>query len=53
MQPQTLEQLTTIAAPVILDNLPERIRLAFINRSTEIDFPVEAGTLDGFGWIFG
>jgi hypothetical protein len=23
------------------------------NRSIEIDFPVEAGTLDGFDWIFG
>jgi hypothetical protein len=53
MQSKTLEQLTPTAAQAILENLPERIRLAFINRSTEIDFPVEAGTLDGFGWIFG
>jgi hypothetical protein len=53
MQSKILEQLTPTAAQAILENLPERIRLAFINRSIEIDFPVEAGTLDGFGWIFG
>jgi hypothetical protein len=53
MQSKILEQLTSTAAQAILENLPERIRLAFINRSTEIDFPVEAGTLDGSGWIFG
>jgi hypothetical protein len=42
MQSKTLEQLTPTAAQAILENLPERIRLAFISRSTEIDFPVEA-----------
>jgi hypothetical protein len=42
MQSKTLEQLTPTAAQAILENLPERIRLAFINRSIEIDFPVEA-----------
>jgi hypothetical protein len=49
MQSKTLEQLTPTEAQAILENLPERIRLAFIdrgaspveNRSTEIDFPVE------------
>jgi hypothetical protein len=34
--------LTPTATQVILENLLERIRLAFMNRSTEIDFPVEA-----------
>jgi hypothetical protein len=42
MQSKTLEQLTPSAAQAILENLPERIRIAFIDRSTEIDFPVEA-----------
>ena len=51
MQSKILEELTPTAAQAILEHLPERIRLAFINRSTEIDFPVAAGTLDGFGWI--
>jgi hypothetical protein len=42
MQSKTLEQLTPTAAQAILENLPERIRVAFINRSIEIDFPVES-----------
>jgi hypothetical protein len=42
MQSKTLEQLTPVAAQTILDNLPERIRAAFIDRATEINFPVEA-----------
>jgi hypothetical protein len=41
MQSKTLEQLTPSAAQAILENLPERIRIAFIDRSTEINFPVE------------
>jgi hypothetical protein len=54
MQSKTLEQLTPTAAQVILANLPERIRQAFIDRAAEIDYPVEAtiemalfGYLDG------
>jgi hypothetical protein len=42
MQSKTLEQLTPAAAQTILDNLPERIRAAFIDRAAEINFPVEA-----------
>jgi hypothetical protein len=50
MQSKTLEQLTPAAAQTILENLPERIRAAFIDsakprlrqRAAEIDFPVEA-----------
>jgi hypothetical protein len=42
MQSKTLEQLTPAAAQTILANLPERIRAAFIARSAEINFPVEA-----------
>jgi hypothetical protein len=42
MQSKTLEQLTPAAAQTILENLPERIRTAFIDRAAEIDFPVEA-----------
>jgi hypothetical protein len=47
MQSKTLEQLTPTAAQAILANLPERIRQAFIDRSTEIDFPVDVNQLDG------
>jgi hypothetical protein len=42
MQSTTLEQLTPTAAQTILENLPERIRAAFIDRATEINYPVEA-----------
>ena len=42
MHSTTLEQLTPTAAQAILENLPERIRLAFIDRASEIDYPVEA-----------
>lgn len=42
MQFQKLEQLTPTAAQAILENLPKRIRVAFINRSIEINLPVEA-----------
>ena len=42
MQSTTLEQLTPSAAQAILENLPERIRLAFIDRASEINHPVEA-----------
>jgi hypothetical protein len=42
MQSTTLEQLTPTAAQTILENLPERIRAAFIDRASEINYPVEA-----------
>jgi hypothetical protein len=42
MQSKTLEQLTPAAAHRILENLPERIRAAFIDRAAEIDYPIEA-----------
>jgi hypothetical protein len=42
MQSKTLEQLTPSAAQAILANLPERIRMAYIDRAAEINYPVEA-----------
>jgi hypothetical protein len=42
MQSTTFEQLTPAAAQNILDQLPERIRLALVNRAAEIEYPVEA-----------
>jgi hypothetical protein len=42
MQSTTLEQLTPTAAQAILEHLPERIRLAFIERASEINYPIEA-----------
>ena len=42
MQSLQFEQLSPTAVQVILDQLPERIRQAFIDRAIEIDYPVEA-----------
>ncbi|PZV08382.1 MAG: hypothetical protein DCF22_20350 [Leptolyngbya sp.] len=42
MQSIQFEQLSPVAVQVILDQLPERIRQAFIDRVSEIDYPVEA-----------
>jgi hypothetical protein len=42
MQSKTFEQLDSTAAQTILANLPERIRTAFIDRATEINYPIEA-----------
>jgi hypothetical protein len=42
MQSKTLDQLTPAAAQVILENLPDRIKTAFIDRAAEINYPVEA-----------
>jgi hypothetical protein len=42
MQSKTLDQLTPAAAQVILENLPDRIKAAFIDRAAEINYPVEA-----------
>jgi hypothetical protein len=42
MQSKTLDQLTPAAAQAILENLPDRIKAAFIDRAAEINYPVEA-----------
>jgi hypothetical protein len=42
MRSTTFEQPTPEAAQVILEQLPGRIRVALINRATEIKYPVEA-----------
>jgi hypothetical protein len=42
MRSNTLEQLTPTEAQAILENLPERIRMAFIARAAKINYPVEA-----------
>jgi hypothetical protein len=42
VQSTTFEQLTPAAAQVILEQLPERIQKAFVQRATEIDYPIEA-----------
>lgn len=42
MQSTQFEQLSPTAVQVILDQLPERIRQAFIDRAIEINYPVEA-----------
>jgi flagellar motor switch protein FliG len=42
MQALLLERLSPSDAAVILDCLPERIRLALIDRAVEIDYPIEA-----------
>ena len=42
MQAKLQEQLSPADAEVILGRLPERIRMALIARSTEIEYPIEA-----------
>jgi hypothetical protein len=42
MQALLLERLSPSDAVVILEHLPERIRLALIDRAVEIDYPIEA-----------
>ena len=42
MQALLLEQLSPSDAAVILECLPEHIRLALIDRAVEIDYPIEA-----------
>ncbi|WP_017294024.1 hypothetical protein [Geminocystis herdmanii] len=42
MQTQLLEKLSPSDAQIILECLPERIKIAFINHATEIQYPVEA-----------
>jgi hypothetical protein len=36
-----LEQLSASDAQVILDRLPERIRMALLERAAEIEYPIE------------
>jgi len=42
MQVELLERISSKDAEVILKLLPERIRVAIIARSKEIDYPIEA-----------
>ena len=42
MQVELLEQLSATDAKIILERLPEKIRVALIARAAEIDYPVEA-----------
>jgi hypothetical protein len=42
MQTQLHEQLSRSDAEVILLRLPERIRIALIDRAAEIEYPIEA-----------
>ncbi|XPM61767.1 MAG: hypothetical protein EDM05_051970 [Leptolyngbya sp. IPPAS B-1204] len=42
MQAKSQEQLSFADAEVILERLPERIRLALIARAAEIEYPIEA-----------
>ena len=49
-----LEQLTTTAAQAILEQLPDRIKAAYVDRATRMNYPIEAvlkmalaGYLDG------
>jgi hypothetical protein len=42
MQTKLLEQLSAADAEIILERLPERIRLAMIARAAEIEYPIEA-----------
>ena len=42
MQAKLQEQLSPNDAEVILGRLPERIRMALIERAAEIEYPIEA-----------
>lgn len=42
MQAKLLEQLSAADAAIILERLPERIRVAMLDRSAEIEYPIEA-----------
>jgi hypothetical protein len=42
MEAKPPEQLSTADAEVILARLPERIRVAMIDRANEIEYPIEA-----------
>ena len=42
MQAIELEQLNSIAAQVILEQLPHRIRAAYVEQATRMNYPIEA-----------
>ncbi|MDX2239831.1 MAG: hypothetical protein NW224_04015 [Leptolyngbyaceae cyanobacterium bins.302] len=42
MQAELQEQLSPVDAETILGQLPERIRTALIERTAEIEYPIEA-----------
>lgn len=42
MQTKPQEQLSFTDAEVILERLPERIRVALVERANEIEYPIEA-----------
>ena len=42
MQAKFQEQLSTTDATVILERLPERIRVALMERAADIEYPIEA-----------
>jgi hypothetical protein len=42
MQTKLLEQLSAADAAIILERLPERIRIAMLDRANEIEYPIEA-----------
>ncbi len=42
MQAKLQEQLSSADAEAILGRLPERIRMALLERATEIEYPIEA-----------
>jgi hypothetical protein len=41
MQTTVLEELLASDAQVILDRLPERVRMALLDRAAEIEYPIE------------
>jgi hypothetical protein len=59
IQSTTFDQLTPTAAQIILEQLPEQIQKAFVQRAVEIDYLLEAvlemamaGYLDGEAILF-
>ncbi|MCX5962873.1 MAG: hypothetical protein NT070_06905 [Cyanobacteria bacterium] len=42
MQAIELEQLTRASAQAILAQLPDRIRMAYVERATRLNYPIEA-----------
>lgn len=42
MQAKLQDQLSPTDAEVILERLPERIRVALVERALEIEYPIEA-----------
>ena len=50
MQAKLQEQLSTADATVILERLPERIRMALIEHAADIEYPIEAVVEMAFGF---